>query len=140
MKGHEAFSLHNLLDNPFTSADSSDFAISYDISNKETIIIRSQHEFEETVEPLLSNQTKKAEEHLGVDSPNRSDISISSGNNSKPNHELMTNSDDILDYLLKICFDNDKNTRIKIARKIRENNLLALEKSTGMFQLIFAMN
>ena len=140
MKGHEAFSLHSLLNNPFTSADPSDFAISYDISNKETIIIRSQREFGDTVEPLLLDQTKKAEKDMGVDSPSRLDISISSGNNSNLNHALMTNSENILGYLLKICFDNDKNTQTQIAKKIRGNKLMALVKSTGMFQLIFAMN
>ena len=122
------------MDNPFTSADSSDFAISYEISNKETIILRSQHENNE--EASLPNRTENAQDNMEVDSSSLAEISIFSDTNSEFNHELLTNADNMLDYLLKICFNNDKRTRIKIARKIRTHNLMALENSTGTFQLM----
>lgn len=132
LNGQEAFSLRNLLDNPFTSAETSAFTINYNISNNETINIGSQSENIE--QQSLANQTKTAEEVMEVDSTRSSEFLISSKENAKANDDFAKNDDDMLSNLLS-CFENDKSIRAKIAAKIQTNNLFASATSTGTFHL-----
>ena len=137
LKGHEAFNLHNLLDNPFTAGDFSHFTIRYDVYNGEPINIgdnRAVKHVEKNVEqPSRSKPTEEAVEEMEVDPPTNPDTSVHSSASAELNHQQGSNLDQIVKDLLKACFSSDKNTRSKIETQI---NAMFTDTS-GMFQPLY---
>ena len=125
MKGHEAFNLHNLLDNPFTTGDFSPFAITYDVDmyNGEPINIGDEEtlkNIEQSMkQPSRSGQIEKPDEEMEVDPPSNPDITIQSSASAELNHQQGSTREQMVKDLLKACFDSDKNTRSKIETQIQ---------------------
>ena len=134
LKCHEAFNLHNLLDNPFTTGDFSHFTIRYDVYNGEPINIgdnRAVKYVENVVEQ--SKPTEERDDKMEVDPPTNSDTSVHSSASAELNHQRGSNRDQIVKDLLKACFSSDKNTRSKIETQI---NAMFTDPS-GMFQVLY---
>ena len=135
LKGHEAFNLHDLLDNPFTAGESSHFSIRYDVYNGEPINIGDKQtlkNIEQNVkQPSRSEQIKKSDEEMEVDPPTNPDISIQSSASAGLNHQQGSTREPMIKDLLKACFDSDKNTRSKIETQIQT----MFSDISGMFQL-----
>ena len=136
LKGHEAFNLHNLVDNPFTAGDSSHFTIKYNVYNGEVINIgdkQSLKNIEQNVkQPPGSEQIKKSDEEMEVDPPSNPDISIQSSASAELNHQQGSTREQMIKDLLKACFDSDKNTRSKIETQIQT----MFPDTSGMFQAV----
>ena len=138
MKGHEAFNLHNLLDNPFTTGDFSPFAITYDVDmyNVEPINIGDKETLknieEKVKQPSTSEPIEKSDEPMEVDPPSNPDISIQSSASAELNHQQGSTREQMIKDLLKACFDSDKNTRSKIETQIQT----MFSDTSGMFQTV----
>ena len=138
MKGHEAFNLHNLLDNPFTTGDFSPFAITYDVDmyNGEPINIGDKETLknieQKVKQPSTSEPIEKSDEPMEVDPPSNPDISIQSSASAELNHQQGSTREQMIKDLLKACFDSDKNTRSKIETQIQ----MMFPDTSGMFPAI----
>ena len=138
LKGHEAFNLHNLLDNPFTAGDSSHFTIRYHVYNGEPINIGDKQNLKNIVQnvkqPSRSEPIEKSDEEMEVDPPSypNPDISIQSSASAELNHQQGSTREQMIKDLLKACFDSDKNTRSKIETQIQT----MFSDTSGMFQAV----
>ena len=134
MKGHEAFNLHNLLDNPFTTGDFSPFAITYDVDmyNGEPINISDKETVKNIEQNVKQSSTSEQIEAMEVDPPSNPDITIQSSASAELHHQQGSTREQMVKDLLKACFDSDKNTRSKIETQIQT----MFSDTSGMFQAV----
>ena len=139
MKGHEAFNLHNLLENPFTTGDFSHFNIIYDVDmyNGEPINIGDERPLKNDAKvvkqsPTPSQPDEKSDEPMEVDQTSNPDNSIQSSASAELNHQQGSTREKLIKDLLKACFDSDKNTRSKIETQIQT----MFSDTSGMFQAV----
>ena len=134
MKGHEAFNLHNLLENPFTVGDFSHFNIRYDVYNGEPINIGDERPLKNDAKVVKQSPTQgqpdeKSDEPMEVDQTSNLDNSIYSSASAELNHQQGSTREKMIKDLLKACFDSDKNTRSKIETQIQT----MFSDASGMF-------
>ena len=135
MKGHEAFNLHNLLENPFTTGDFSHFNIIYDVDmyNGEPINIGDERPLKNDAKVVKQSPTSsKPDEEMEVDQTSNPDNSIQSSASAELNHQQGSTREKLIKDLLKACFDSDKNTRSKIETQIQT----MFSDTSGMFQAV----
>ena len=133
MKGHEAFNLHNLLENPFTAGDFSHFNIRYDVYNGEPINIGDERPLKNDAKVVKQSPTSsKPDEEMEVDQTSNPDNSIQSSASAELNHQQGSTREKLIKDLLKACFDSDKNTRSKIETQIQT----MFSDTSGMFQVV----
>lgn len=137
MKGHEAFNLHNLLENPFTAGDFGHFNIRYDVYNGEPINIGDERRLKNDAKvvkqsPTPSQLDEKSDEPMEVDQTSNLDNSIFSSASAELNHQQGSTREKMIKDLLKACFDSDKNTRSKIETQIQT----MFSDTSGMFQAV----
>ena len=137
MKGHEAFNLHNLLENPFTVGDFSHFNIRYDVYNGEPINIGDERPLKNDAKVVKQSPTpgqpdEKSDEPMEVDQTSNPDNSIHSTASAELNHQQGSTREKMIKDLLKACFDSDKNTRSKIETQIQT----MFSDTSGMFQVV----
>ena len=134
MKGHEAFNLHNLLENPFTAGDFSHFNIRYDVYNGEPINIGDERPLKNDAKVVKQSPTQgqpdeKSDEPMEVDQTSNLDNSIHSSASAELSHQQGSAREKMIKDLLKACFDSDKNSRSKIETQIQT----MFSDASGMF-------
>ena len=132
MKGHGAFNLHYLLDNPFTADDFRNFAIRYNVYNGEPINIGDKRNAKVVKHSSMQSQpAEKMNEEMDVDSSSNPDISVDPSAGAELNLEGSTREQIVTD-VLKSCFDSDRRTRSKIETQIHA----MFPDNSGMIQVL----